>query len=322
MDINLKERILKSLEIHGECFKRVSDVQYIMRCPICGDTNKNKHHAHCYIKCNKFNTEPMLYNCFLCNSSGMVNKYFLSKLNIDKSLINELHDVRRNTFITFKSREDIDFSKLIDLNSPQIKYIEYRLGSGLSLEDYQKFRIVNNMDEIKPFISSQKIKNTLPSNNDSVSFLSDDYSVLLTRNFSDDKDRWNKRRLYNTNNPSIYTIKTTIDLFTQDDIIINISEGVIDAISIYKNFNENNSIHLAVLGSDYTLGLRYAISKGLVGYNIQIRIYIDDNINIKDLKNVLKEYKWIFKSIHIYQNILYKDVGTTIDKISLKEIKV
>ena len=323
MNNEIKRKILNAIEDKADVFIKKSDIQYLTRCPICGDTDKDPTHAHCYIKCTYNPTEPLQYNCFLCNNNGAIGKYFLDKMGIDKNTINEYtSDIKYNRLPSLKDSKDLELSKL-DMNSDQIKYIEYRIGKGLSIEDYNKFRIVPNISDLEKYITSVKVKHTLPSNRNSISFLNDDNSVLLTRLFEDiDNKRWNKKRLFPSNNKSMYTIKVQLDLFTEEEININISEGVLDALSSYKNFSEGISINLAVLGSNYIDGIEYMIAKGFIGDNINIRIYVDDNINIKQLKNDLKSYKWIFKSINIYENILYKDIGTHIEKIQLKEYKV
>jgi len=323
MNNEIKRKILNAIEDKADVFIKKSDIQYLTRCPICGDTDKDPTHAHCYIKCTYDPTEPLQYNCFLCNNNGAIGKYFLDKMGIDKNTINEYtSDMKYNKLPSLKDSKDLELSEL-DMSSDQIKYIEYRIGKGLCIEDYNKFRIVPNISDLEKYITSVKVKHTLPSNRNSISFLNDDNSVLLTRLFEDiDNKRWNKKRLFPSNNKSMYTIKVQLDLFTEEEININISEGVLDALSSYKNFSEGISINLAVLGSNYIDGIEYMIAKGFIGDNINIRIYVDDNINIKQLKNDLKSYKWIFKSINIYENILYKDIGTRVEKIQLKEYKV
>lgn len=323
MDNEIKRKVLNAIKDHVDVFIPKSSIQYVIRCPLCGDTDKDPTHAHCYIKCSNDPLEPLQYNCFLCNNNGRIGRYFLDKLGIEQDLIKEYGtDIRYNKLSTMKDIKELNLSD-IDMNSDQIRYIEYRLGKGLTKEDYMKFRIVPDIHELEPYISDKRIKHTLPSNMNSVSFLTEDNSLLLTRLFEDDGNRrWMKKRLFHSDNKSMYTIKTLLNLFTEEEITINISEGVLDVISIYKNFNEGLNVHIAVIGSNYIEGLEYMMSKGLIGENIKVKFYIDDNINAKQLKNQLKIYKWIFKSIHIYENILYKDIGTKIDKIQLKEYKV
>jgi hypothetical protein len=207
------------------------------------------------------------------------------------------------------------------LDSPQVNYIEHRLGKGFAIDDYERFRIVWGMDYLKPYITDTKILNTLPSNRDSISFVSDDKSTLLTR-FFNNIDRWRKIKLFPSDR-SFYTIKSNIDLFTEANVDVHIAEGIFDILSVYKNFtNVNESIYLATLGSDYESGLLHIIRNGIVGVNVSIKIYIDQDIDEKYIKYTMKKYKWLYKEILIYKNIKSHDFGTTLDNINYIEIRV
>ena len=320
---DIKHQILSEIERNVDVFRKVNNIQYRIRCPICGDSQKNPKDAHCYIKCSDDPAEPLLYNCFKCNSGGIVNEEFLSKLGINKSLSSQLSKQRYSKIVTIKKMNiDIVTGSPI-LNSPQTRYIENRLGQGFNYDDYERFKIIWNMNEIRKHISDQRILNTLPSMNDSISFISDDRSCILIRSFYDDESRWRKVKILNTNSKSFYTIKSTLDLFTSEMITVNIAEGIMDILSIYKNFNDGiNSVYIAALGSDYISALDYMMMKGFVGENIVVKIYVDSDIDVKSLKYRLKKYKWLFDKIIIMENIRFKDVGVTIDKIKLVEINV
>ena len=325
MTNNTKQEILDEIQNHSTVFIKVSSVQYRIRCPICGDSQSNPRDAHCYIKCD-FNdpNEPLLFNCFKCNKGGRVNSNFLKMMNIKTDILSIVDNQRFNKIGSIK-RTNIDLitgEPIMD--SPQIKYIEDRLGKGFTKDDYDKFKIIWDMNSVYPYISSIRVRNTMPSNNDSISFLSDDKSVLLVRSFNDNGGRWRKISMFQSENKSFYTIKSTLNLFTQEPIVVNIAEGVLDIISIYKNFNDNNSAYIATLGSDYISGIEYAIAKGLIGDNIIIKIYIDNDssVNEKMLKSKLKKFKWLFNSIIIYKNIASKDVGVHINDIKLIEQRI
>ncbi len=323
MTINEKQTIMDSIRNSVEIFRKRTPVQWSIRCPYCGDSKKNFKDSHCYIKWSMDESEPLLYNCFLCHKNGVVDEKFLKAVGVTKDL-SEILD--RQKFNKIKSIKDNPIDIITGepiMNSLQVKYIEYRIGKGLSKDDYDRFKIMWDINKLIPYIASDKIKNSLPSNNDSISFLSDDKSVLLTRLFEDGDIRWKKLRLMHSDSKSFYVIKATINLFTKDEITVNIAEGIIDILSIYKNFNDGpNSVFIASLGSDYVGALEYAINKGFVGENVTIKIYIDQDQNEKELIRALKKYKWIFNNIFVYRNILEKDVGVRIDRIKLEERKV
>lgn len=319
---DLKQEILADIERKSDVFIKASSIQYRIRCPICGDSQKNPRDAHCYIKCSYDPSEPLLYYCFKCNSSGRVTDLFLKKLGVRKDLISMIEKQKFNRITSFM-KLDIDvITGTPDVNSPQYRYIVNRLGPGFTVEDLDKFRIVWNTWELRNHVS-KSIKYKIPNNSDSISFLSDDKSLLNIRSFTDDDPRWTKLRLYPSPNKLFYAIKSVVDLFTQDQITVNIAEGIFDVLSIYRNFNNGpNSVFFASLGSNYIRAVDYIISKGFVGSNVVLKIYIDWDIEEAQLKRELKKYKWLFGRISIFKNVLYKDVGVTADKIKLVEMRI
>lgn len=325
-----KQLIMNEIESHSSVFRKVSPIQYRIRCPICGDSQKNLRDAHCYIKCGYDPTEPILFNCFKCNSSGRVTSSFLEKLGIDTmklgKVVDKLDKFHYNRIPTLKNSDVNILTGVPVMNSLQVDYIEWRLGKGFTYEDYDRFKIVWDMDSVIQYITSDKVRNSLPTNSTSISFISDDKSMMLSRLCSkskSDESEWRKISIYPSQNRSFYTIKSTFDLFTHDMITINIAEGVFDVMSIYKNFNGgDNSAYIATLGSDYTSGVDYAIAKGLIGTNVNVNIYIDSDIDVKYVKSQLKRYRWIFNKISIFKNILYKDIGVPIDRIKLVEYNI
>jgi len=312
--------MLNEIEKHSSVFKKINSEEYRIRCPICGDSQKNLKDAHCYLKCSLKLDEPILYNCFLCNSHGAINKQFLDNLGIDNKFDEILNKQKYNRLMSLKNNKNIELGD-ISLIKYQMKYLEHRLGKGLNINDFLLFRIVCDINILKDYITEDRIKHILPNNDTSISFLSDDNSLLLNRAFYENMGyRWKKIKLFENDMQSFYTIKTTVDLFNK--LILNIAEGIIDVISIYKNFKTDNDVFIATLGSDYISGIDYAIAKGILGENVILNIYIDNDINEKNLKFKLKKYRWMFKDIYICKNLLSKDVGVKIDEIQLVKIKI
>ncbi len=320
-----KNDLLDELLRCSPVYKKINNYQYRIRCPICGDSKKDATDSHCYIKCSYDPNEPILYNCFLCNSNGKVGKWFLEKMGANKRIIDGVSTQRYNRIPSIKNTNLDILTGDPMINSPQIKYIEDRLGSGFTYEDYDKFKIIWNMDNIREHITDQKILNTLPNNKESISFISDDKTVMLTRTFlsSENDHQWRKIRIVPGDHYSYYVIKATLDLFTKEPLYVNIAEGIFDVMSVYKNFNDGpNSVFIAALGSDYMSALEFAINKGFVGSNIIIKIYIDNGINESQLTQRLKKYKWMFNSVYVYKNIIGKDVGEKLETIKLQEKRI
>ena len=324
--IDNKKAALNEIQKVVPVFRNVNGVEYRIRCPICGDTQKDPNDSHCYIKCSNDPSEPMLWHCFLCNNKGMVNKYFMSKLGVPQNVINkvELHRYYNRIPLLQETNIDIITGKPV-MESPQVRFIEARLGKGLTEDDYDRFKIVWDMNELCKYITSQRVRNGLPCNIDSISFLSDNKSMVMSRTFDmgSKESQWRKITIVKSDQRSFYTIKTQLDLFTRDPIVVNIAEGIFDILSVYKNFREaENEVYIAALGSDYISALDYMIAKGFIGHNVLVKIYIDDGINEQSLIRGLKRYKWIFKSISIFKNMKSKDVGVPIDQIKLVERRV
>ena len=69
-----------------EKFKRVKADLYNFRCPICGDSKKNKNKARGYIYSVKNNTN---FKCHNCGSSTSFNN-FLKSLDLNIKMVNFL----------------------------------------------------------------------------------------------------------------------------------------------------------------------------------------------------------------------------------------
>jgi hypothetical protein len=212
----------------------------------------------------------------------------------------------------------------VNMDSDQVGYIEYRLGSGFTEEDYDRFKIVWNSSNLIPFISSDRIRHTLPSNDSSISFLSDTRATMLTRFFNSSGGmRWKNINLYPSGGKAFYTIKSSIDLFYTGNTVVNVAEGIFDLLSVYKNFNSGeNSIYLAILGKDYTDAIDYLVARGIVGSSVVIRMYIDSDINVSEIKKLMRYYKWLFGSIIIVRNSKADDFGVKIENIDPIETRV
>lgn len=331
MDYKSKLRVIDEIRKHVDVFVPVPPIRYRIRCPFCGDSQKDLKDSHLYIKCTDDPDEPLLYKCFLANclAKGKVDRFFLKLLGINnKEIIDIVSENKKYNRIGLFRNNNIDIitGKPV-MNSAQVGYIEKRLGKGFTEEDLDKFKIIWDISSIIPYMPNstafdKKAINTLPGKNDVISFISEDKSLVAVRSIIEDGFRWKKIYLSKSsiNTSTVYTLKVTLDLFTQDPIEVNIAEGIFDILSVYKNFNKcKNSVFISVLGGDYQNGIDYAIKKGIIGSNVTIKVYADSNVNIKFLKDNLKKYKWLFNNIFIFRNAIYEDIGTTIDKIKLEK---
>lgn len=307
-----KFKILNEIEKHCSVFYR-SGNEFRTRCPFCGDSQKNLKSAHFYIKCSSDLTEPIMYHCFKCNRGGILNNELISAFGINEN-IDFKTEVNNKLFYFKNNKLKIDSTLL----NSSINYIKYRVGDGLTTEDLLNFRLIS-LSKIKEVIKSKKVLYTLPTDSEVISFITEDNSMILLRSLYDSGFRWRKIQLFD-NGVSVYTIKTQIDLFTKNEITIHIAEGIFDVISAYKNFKTKNSVFIAVLGSDYISGVNYTINKGLIGSNVNINFYLDQDVNESKVKKEMKKIKWLFGEIKFFKNAVEHDLGVVKEKIKLIEV--
>ena len=324
MELTAKLRVVEAIRNNVDIFYKIAPHEFRIRCPICGDSRSNPKDAHCYIKCSDDPREPLLYNCFKCNAHGRVTGKFLRKLHLGEDVVKLMENSKYNRVLWARNNSVNMPLGEVDMNSPQVKYIEKRLGPGFTKEDYEKFNIVWEMDNVYAYITDTKVKHTMPSNMYNISFISEDRTVLLTRTFVSGakESQWRKIRLMPGDSKAFYTIKTTSDIFGASKVIVNIAEGIFDILSAYKNFPSENAAYIATLGSDYVSAVDFAMSKGFVGKNIVIHIYIDNGIDEVRLTRDLQRYKWIFNSIYLCKNVKEKDIGTHGSNIRLNTKRV
>ena len=131
-----------------------------------------------------------------------------------------------------------------------------------------------------------------------------------------------------------YSIENSIDIFTKENININLSEGVLDILSAYKNlnYNTNNDLNIAVCGKQYLSVLNTLNNIGFIGSNMNLNIFSDNDeifnnknnnpTNIEYFKKLLNKNKYLYNNTNIYYNLVDKDIGVIKDKIKLKKYKI
>ena len=168
-----------------------------------------------------------------------------------------------------------------------------------------------------------------------VGFLSNGNSHILFRDITDKESHpWIKYPIQKESlrNIVFYSIKNEIDIFTDKEITINLSEGVMDAIGIAYHFDmqKENIMNISVAGKKYNNIIYKLIGLGLVGSNITVNIFSDndemfgnkknnDHTTLAYYKKALRKYTPLFKKINVYYNMKNKDYGVRKEEISLKK---
>ena len=346
----IKSLFISKLYETQEYIKKVNDEEYRIRCPFCGDSQKNLNTGHMYLKINENDNFPMFYYCFKCNEYGVINSSFLNALDMDdssmKSSITSLNkssdNVSSHKFINGDDNIIFDYTIPEIKRSNKTEYIENRLGTKLSDEQLQDLKVIPSLreflihNEIKSLTCSNRIAYTLEDKY--VGFLTYGGSHILFRDVTEKEEySWVKYPITNESKKcrAFYSIASTVDIFTEDNITINLAEGVMDIASAFINlgFNKPNTMNIAVCGKQYHNILLKLLNMGFVGSNITVNIFADNDEEFNDNKNnkptdlkyfktLFKKIKYLYGEVNIYYNIIHKDIGVPKKYISLIKHKI
>ena len=344
-----KQDMIQAL-FNRDCYiKQVNDVEYRTRCPFCGDSQKNFNTGHLYIKINVNDNFPMVYNCFKCNEHGIINKEFLNIMDIDDINLKSSITMLNKTSDKMKAHQFINGDKTIifDYIRPEVKrckkieYIENRLGITLNSHDIERLKIVTSLRE---FLILNGIKSITCDNrwahiieDHYVGFLTFGGSHILFRDITEKEEyTWIKYPITQESKQcqAFYSMESEIDIFTEDKLIINLSEGILDIASAYLNlgYDGSNTMNIAVCGKHYVGILTKLVNMGFVGENIVLNIFADNDKSFNDkakqpttieyFKSTLRKMKHLYGEVNIYYNTISKDIGVPRDKISLKKYRL
>ena len=116
--------------------KRQSDEYVYVRCPFCGDSQKHHDKPHCSIWIK--DGQPLIYHCWICESSGIVNNAFLQDLNLNNvELLNKVSNYntanirggKPSQYVTSNITKDLLIPEIKDteISEKKIKYITERI---------------------------------------------------------------------------------------------------------------------------------------------------------------------------------------------------
>ena len=279
-------------------------------CPFCGD---QKWHMYVLIKVS--DDTPVMYHCFKCNESGVINKqwmdYFELDIKIPKQSYRKKLDIGKVTTVLNQPSccEQDDLRMIQD-------YIEYRVGRIPTLEELQMFQYIGN-----PF---QYVKEYLEPEIQSDYYLRQRCWFRLNngnihgRAYNQkEKMRWMRYQTKNCVGRGLYTMKEPIDLYKPINVCI--AEGVMDVIGLYYHYPIGNAFHIAVLGKDYHVGIQHMLNMGVFGDSVCIKIFKDADVDLNRI-HIDKNIRRLFKKIEIYQNTSDSDYGVTEDKTEIVRV--
>ena len=349
-----KERIIDFLYSRGEYVRLVHGDEnfggeYQTRCPYCGDSQKEMNTGHFYMKILIQNKNVIPVHCFKCNYSGIFTPEALDLMQCnDQELRNGLIYLNKTGNYEKGLSYQEDQYKYFDRIIPdeykyedKLAYIDHRLGYDFTREDYKSMKVITSLydfliaNNIKtsPFTKQQRML----LERDYVGFLSSGNSHILFRDITEkNKFSWIKYPIdeESSKNKVWYGLSCEIDIFTDDEITINMSEGIMDIIGIrtHLGMNKPNTMNIAITGQNYNSMILHMIAIGLVGGNVTLNIFSDNDKMYSDNNNhastekfhrrYLEKYKPLYKNINLYYNMKSKDYGIKKESIALKKIQI
>lgn len=289
-------------------FKKVSGKgQYVCKtCPFCGDMK-----WHMYVKIDQEDDQcPVLIDCKKCNYHGYMPQKFLDYFGLSNLDVPKYRG-RRNIGGSGPAKQIalIDPNRDIMTIEAARSYIYERVGVMPTMQDLETFQLIGDpTGYVNAYLGGPTY-----GLQERVWFrLHNGY--MIGRKFTDDGLRWKKRTKDDKDTAGIYVMRGRIDTF--ETINVCICEGVMDAIGLYYHANIRNAIFIAVMGSNYTLGIKHVIRLGVFGYSVNVRIYKDNDIDVVRIRNCDRK---MFKHVYVYHNAIGKDFGVPADQIEFEK---
>lgn len=319
-----------------------SDIQLRTKCFLCGDSKKNPNKKRLGIKIDIRNPlEPIMFQCFNCGATGVFTVDMLHQMGInDKEVDIGLRKLNRGVLHDsgtkinrYKNTKEISVKIPPLYNNEKtlrkIKYLWGRLSYKIPIEDFPKLKIVCNIQDFLDINGIRPVNNYIQQlDADYIGFLSVMNEYLILRDITNTHNmRWVKYNLFQVldNTQSFYTINNSINLLDSNDIHIDVSEGPMDILGVVYNIlggNIENHICISTCNGSFINPIKFFIRKGIVGSNIHINCYQDNDtkLNWSSVKNQLKPYIMYGQNFNVYYNTLSKDFGvplssTNIDKL-------
>lgn len=322
--------------------------EVVIRCPVCGDSIKSDKSTHFHIKTDlDDDSMPLIYHCFRCDASGVLNADILRDIGIYDLTLNSsvkaynkqaLKKLERKGFTKYADKVNINlpYPQNIDLAKEKIEYIKQRLGLSLSLEELVALKVCLNfadflrVNDIKTLTVSKPILNKLHHNY--IGFISTNNDFIQFRDITGQEERF---RYYNYDvfrtidrSRNFYSIPNKVDLMTTDTVNIVLAEGIFDILGVFYhvyNNQMNNMVYSAVCGCGFASVIKYYLRKGLTGKNVHITIFSDRDKEPEFYSQLYEEtIDWV-GSITLCYNAKSKDTGvpnSMIDIITKKIPKV
>lgn len=312
-------------------------LEHNVRCPYCGDSQKDPTHAHLWIHIDPDSNEAMPWLCFRCGVSGKVDADLLSDLDIpvDEHELKQLKSYNRRADKIMARKTIVKTEKFRVpecqpnyFTDAKIEYLNGRLGLRFGYEECQQNKVILSLDQFMrynaltsiPGVEPWKLRNL---ESDYIGFLSTNNNLITFRNIhSDAKYRYSKIILnpYNTSNASFYSVPVQVPLFYEGPLTIHIAEGTFDILSIRYNMSlpTENAVFYASCGYRYLGIIKHLVRIGMCT-DLVAHIYADRDKTDSDHIGLLRknEISEFISHVYLHRNICKgeKDYGVTFDRI-------
>ena len=317
--------------------------ELVCRCRYCPDST-DPNHGHMYISVPQDQDDPILFHCFKCQTSGVLDSRTLMEWGIYDPMIGVNTDKiiakasKSKKFVGY-NREWFPFYngvRNIDLAQSKVDYINHRLGTSITIQDCMQQKIILNLGDaldrnrIQQYTRHPNIIQQL--NDNFVGFLSLDNNFVNMRRLCREGvvyDTIDKRYInYNIHNKKdntekMYVMPTVIDLTRPQKVNIHVAEGPFDILSIRYNLrcDEPQSIFAAVTGSGYRGLVMHLINTFKIFY-FDLHLYPDndrfgDQRMVNELNYLVAPYgATLYENRNVYPG--EKDFGVSLYHIDEK----
>lgn len=320
--------------------------EIVCRCKYCPDS-RDINHGHMYISVPQSEYDPILFHCFKCQTSGVLDSRTLMDWGIYDPIIgtnadniNKKASRRRNTNynrIWYRFAPHIDD---YNLANTKLNYLNNRLGTNLTIDDCNRNKIILNLKDSVDFTSrvygydysyTRHPNIIYQLNKYFVGFLSLDNNFINLRRICDEgivhssiDKRYINYNIHakNDNTEKMYIIPTEIDMSKPIKVNIHIAEGPMDILSIKFNLRKNDTdIFAAVTGSGYKGLVMHLISTFKIFF-FDLHVYPDndkfgDRRMVQELYEMIKPYgATLYEHRNMFPN--EKDFGVDLGHIDEK----
>lgn len=333
----IKQELLKQLYKLPVHSMTTNKKEISVRCPYCGDSRKSNSSSHLYFNIDTNSDKFLQFYCQRCKTKGFTNSELLRNLSLyDQNLIigidkvgKENSKINRKKFRSsiYKRKLKIPVSKDSKSNRLKLAYINGRLGTKLTYEDLPKYKIILSLYDLLDYnkITFTTCKKGMEDTLDScfIGFVSFDNNYIVMRNLS--KTALNGMRYHNynifnnyDNTKKFYIVPQAVDVMQLSTTVV-ITEGIFDLLSVYFNYEEHNNqkIFTSVCGIGYNNVIQELIRLGFL--DINLKIYGDNDQDIKLYKNLRSEFSPFINKVELYTNTAYKDFGDVRNPVNIRK---